>query len=180
MHMRWNARSSAPDLCFMSSMPLWTLTSLPLCSYRSRHCRWTQRDKLRKHSCKRCIPNVEIRLPGLNKVTASAPSFWLSQTQKGASWQQLCSGMEKVVNNENYLQKGYRFKQSSYFLALPFNIACSLSFYCHCFCQSKHEPGLCWGSEGDRKGDEKGVGGPSQIHSYLDQACRLWEWFWVI
>lgn len=23
-------------------------------------------------------------------------------------------------------------------------------------------------------------GEPSEIHSYLDQACRLWEWFWVI
>ncbi|CAG01419.1 unnamed protein product [Tetraodon nigroviridis] len=37
--------------------------------------RWTQRDKLKTYFCKRCIPNVEKRLPGLNEGRSICPEL---------------------------------------------------------------------------------------------------------
>lgn len=116
---------SPPDLCFMSSMPLWTLTSLPLCSCRSLRSTRTQRDKLKKYFCKRCIPNAEIRLPGLNKVAASAPSFWQSQTQKGLPGNSFAQVWKRslIMNTKSASEKGYHFKHYTLFLvSLPYHL----------------------------------------------------------
>lgn len=127
---------------------------------------------------------MEIRLPGLNKVTASAPSFWLSQPQKGPSWQRLCSGMEKVINNEyerSIWKKRLPF-QTVFLGALPYHLISPFHFpfTVAALVGANTSLGFAGVLKGIGREMRRESGGPSEIHSYLDQACRLWEWFWVI
>lgn len=65
------------------------------------------------------------------------------------------------MNTKAASEKGYHFKHGTLVLvisALPFIITFSLFFHCHCFVRANTSPGFAGGSEGDRKGDEKGVG----------------------
>lgn len=141
-------RRSPPDPCFMSSMPLWTSASLPLCSRRCLRSTPTQRDKLKKYFSWRCIPNVEIRLPDLNKVVAFAPSFWQSQKHKrrlpGNSFAQV-QKRSLIMNTKSESEKRLTFQMLCALPCLsasPFITAFSLSFHCRLLCQRNYEPRL--------------------------------------
>lgn len=109
------------------------------------------------------------------------PELLAVTNTKGASWQQLWKRL-LIMNTKAASEKGYHFKHCALFLvfsASPFIIAFSLSFHCHCFVRANMSLGFAGVLTGIGR-DMRRERGPREIHSYLDQACRLWEWFWVI